>query len=401
MKSRYGLFAVLLSSLILFHLPNKALAELPNDFLTSPMVTGLDYCKTSGELDCIESVEVAPSKSAPFSTLNYDSFVPHVFRYTDFNGNVIDVGVANFSGSGYSLPIRVELESPKHRLWQFGSEPWHVGSAMRVFVDLPTTDFTSQVRVKIRTSFLIAQDVMLKAANSTYEKIAIEGGTHWTFTGTQTTISGYNLAPGCFNECFYETYSQITPADWTFPSLNFIVHHYDPAPNSSYFDPTCHVGGLVTMESQNGAASGIPLWDSDSKSININIAAAHLRTDGTLNQGFYSAELPNGFVSCAWGPEALALAQSGDLVVTVTDLVTGQPQQIKYTITNSDNILKLNVTGFHYSLPTVKVFSKTCPNNRTPNKSGKCPASGKDKKANPQSISAYKWPTGWQLHGRN
>lgn len=319
----------------------------------------------------------------------------------DPNGNVVDIGIANFSGGGYSFPVRVELESPEHRLWRFGSEPWHVGSAMRVYAGLPSTDFTSQVRLKIRTSFLDPQDVMLKAANATYSVTPITGGKLWTFTGTQTTISGYNLAPGCFNECFYATYSQTTPADWTFPSLNFIIHHQDPDPYSSYFDPTCHVGGLVTMESQNGAASGIPLWDSETKSININIAAAHLRTDGTLNLGFFSTELPHGFVSCAWGTEALALAQSGDLVVTVTDLVTGQPQQIKYTITNDNNVLKVNVTGFHYSLPSVKVFSQTCSDNRTPNKSGKCPASGKGKKTGTQLVPAYKWPTGWQVVSNN
>lgn len=365
--------------LISVFLPGTSFAAnvsaLPDGFASTSATAAIGPCMTANELDCIQAVELAGART-PFQQLQFSTRTADM-TWTDGLGNVRQESPALYEGAGIALEVNAQIESPRHRLWELPGSPgqYHVGGALVLTAGLPANDFTSRLRISVRTSFLEPQDVSLRAAGASYTKAEIPGGgTLWTFTGSQVLLSGYAFDENSTPESIAAKWDSGLKADWTFPDWNVYVVHYDPSPNSSYFDPTCNGNGAYTVQSNNASGSGVPLWNADSRSLNFNIYAPHLLEDGeTLNQGHFYTEAPDSFIDCAW-KGALDLFSSGGMIVKVYEK-DGTEQPISYTVSHTNGVFKLSVTGFHYSSPTISVSVFACPRTSKTTKFSSCPNS--------------------------
>lgn len=337
-------------------LATEASSTVTNEFLTSPKIISLSQCSGESDLDCIESFSVDSSGGTNYQEFRFIGNTPEV-NYSDANGNEVSIFSARYANDERTLEVKAELESPKRRIFSDGNGNYSFGSALRVYVENLGSDFQSRVLVKIRTSFLKPQDIQLKAQSPSYLIEEISGGKRWTFSGTQTTLSGYLPPEGTtdFPTWFRQAYDSTNAADFTIPTINFIVHHYAEGPNSTYFFNGCNNGiDQYSVEGFNAPAAGVPLWNSETNSININIAAAHLTVDGTLNQGFYFLELPHEFIICSFGEDARPLITAESVQASVI-LPDGSSQPAVYQATNNGGILRMSITDFHYSRPTISV----------------------------------------------
>ena len=69
-------------------------------------------------------------------------------------------------------------------------------------------------------------------------------------------------------------------------------------------------------------------------------------------------EEPDAFIQCAW-PGAIDLVNAGGFAVSVLDL-DGTPQPISYTVDHTGGVLRVSITGFHYSRPTIRIQALVC-----------------------------------------
>jgi hypothetical protein len=117
------------------------------------------------------------------------------------------------------------------------------------------------------------------------------------------------------------------------------------------------VSGNMYVASNGSCELSTPVWDEASKSMSWKVAAPHFAVDGTtVNQGFYKAVIPVNDALLLWGlanPKDAATALS----VQVRNEDGGATAALSKVSVKNGNII-IDVSGFHYSKPTLKISRK-------------------------------------------
>ena len=95
---------------------------------------------------------------------------------------------------------------------------------------------------------------------------------------------------------------------------------------------------------------GEPIWNPITKSIEVWARAPHLKSDGTLNQGYFQARVSTGMARCLWNVD---LSKSVEAKISLS-YEEGKKVQVE---TWSGNLVGdefvLTVSGIHFSSPTI------------------------------------------------
>jgi hypothetical protein len=137
------------------------------------------------------------------------------------------------------------------------------------------------------------------------------------------------------------------PAIWLYGQNN---NHANP------LGSCVSIGGLSVVS--NAFTMSAPTWNSRSKSIEVQLAATHVRTDGKLNEGYLEVRVPLKMAECMWGIELRDKVQA-KFALTYDD---GAPDEILTVvggIHQSDYVLIS--AGFHYSSPRVSIKLDSTP----------------------------------------
>ena len=110
----------------------------------------------------------------------------------------------------------------------------------------------------------------------------------------------------------------------------------------------------------NGASCGIstPVWDEELEVLYWRAGAPHFEPDGeTANKGFYKAIIPANDALLLWGLENPERAVTA-LDIQVTE-ETGGPAVFVGKISYIRGNIVIDITGFEFSRPTVKITKKS------------------------------------------
>lgn len=342
----------------------------------------LPFCSTPEQLDCVASVEVKPP-SGEYVGVTTD-------RQQVWTLEVDSLGNRNYFGSLYwILPggsgateyfaVSAQLFTPAHT---------RVTGVLSVSVDgLP---LGYMARVSVRTSWLRPQNLQFKVASASYSHAVIPGGNLWTFSGTHTKVSNYTSEEG-----YSSNWSN--QADIDELSFQFTISHAGIAPETSAWDPRCADSGF-TAQAFNAPGAGSPEWDTTTQSLQFNIGAPHLDSQGNKNIGFFRLWVSEAFASCQWPDNKLVGAESLEARIFNED---GSIQDADVTVTNDNGMIYLDARNFHYSAPTFQISARGTPvippsavagssgssnTNKSPSaSSGKSPSPSASKKSSSES----------------
>lgn len=117
------------------------------------------------------------------------------------------------------------------------------------------------------------------------------------------------------------------------------------------------VSGEMYVGSNGVCSLSTPVWSEESKSFSWQVAAPHFAPDGvTENYGFYKAVIPFGDAALLWGlvrPEDAVTA----LDVTIQTEAGGSTAALA-NISAKNNKIIIDVSGFQYSRPKIKIALK-------------------------------------------
>jgi hypothetical protein len=115
--------------------------------------------------------------------------------------------------------------------------------------------------------------------------------------------------------------------------------------------------GDMVVASNGVCDLSTPVWDKDSKEFTFTAAAPHFAPDGsTLNYGFYRAVIPVADAKLLWGLENASDAVKALNVQIVTTVNEGN--NLLSTIGVSNGKIIVDISGFHYSRPKLKISLK-------------------------------------------
>jgi hypothetical protein len=104
---------------------------------------------------------------------------------------------------------------------------------------------------------------------------------------------------------------------------------------------------------------GAPSWNPSTKSIEVWARAPHLKSDGTLNQGYFQAKVSTAMARCLWNVD---LSKSVEAKISLT-YDEGKKVQVE---TWNGNLVGdeyvLTVSGIHFSSPTLAIKLEQKPN---------------------------------------
>jgi hypothetical protein len=93
-----------------------------------------------------------------------------------------------------------------------------------------------------------------------------------------------------------------------------------------------------------------PKWNKASRSLNFEVASTHLKSDGSLNEGFYDLLVNEKIARCIWGNGITG--NKADIQITDKD---GKAQVATTTFALSHGWARFKVYGYHYSMPNISV----------------------------------------------
>lgn len=308
----------------------------------------LDTCKSSTQLDCIESLGIVSATGVYYKgtyknyELNYDK--------KDRYGNRTRFGTAMFNvkvgSKSQVIGMQAFLSTPTFKRNIGASRLMKLG-ALSSYVQNPINDSTTKIKYVVRTSWFNPQNIQIHAKDSDYYVEQIPGGQRWTFIGIRT----HNPI---WNEAHSALANPPAKADQDYTDLSFIMSHFEPG-SDSWFDPKCAPAGF-TVEASNSSYAGQPMWNSATHSLDFNMGAPHLTTKGKLNTGYFKTWMSDAYIHCMW-PDS-DLDRANQYMVTVVD-ADGSTQTASVASGNKDGVLRLSVSNFHYSKPTIKLASVT------------------------------------------
>lgn len=114
------------------------------------------------------------------------------------------------------------------------------------------------------------------------------------------------------------------------------------------------LSGRMSVASNGQCGTSTPVWDDQSKELKWTVAAPHFSPDGvTVNKGFYKAVIPANDALLLWGLSNPKDAVSA-LTISVTEETGGPAVSVKKISYIKGNIV-IDVSGFEYSKPTLKI----------------------------------------------
>jgi hypothetical protein len=316
-----------------------ALAADRRPDVTKQEVMNLQVCDNAEELNCIEDFKLLEPTPKPLNRLGYLAYLPS----TDSNGNLRYHGVEQYEFDGTRVDLWVELQSPQMVIANFDGKPMR-GSSLRTYIQAPYLP-DHRFEVVIRTSWLKPQDIQLHAVDADYKIESIPGGTRWTFSGHQQTLSSYNSD-------WSAKLAADALADVDYHRLDFLVHHLGKG--GSYFDETCGEEGF-TVESHNAPGAGMPFWDEGSRSLNFSISSPHANSQGVPIVGYFRLWMPESYLNCKWPTNTLTAAAAIQVMIQNED---GSYQVASTVVGRKNGMIRVEATGFHFSAPTIKLVGK-------------------------------------------
>ena len=305
----------------------------------------LVQCETESELDCVDSFGFIDSAG---------KYVPATGKLqpgTDFigqNGNHIHQQWTNWSatvdGKLKTATLDVPLQSPKYVIFKQPDGRDHYGASLRPDVHAPDLLHT-EVRFKVRTSYLIPQNVQLVAENSNFSQTKIAGGNVWMFQGKGTPVSSYMDYSAPDKQDFS------AKADVDFSTLHFIIHHGDPDPSRGYWPAICGEKGY-TVQAFNSNSAGSPSWNAQNQSLDFAIQSPHTKADGSANFGFFKIWTTDEFIDCKWPGNTLSSSPRLEVRIISED---GEAQTSINEVLHKDGKIFVSASGFHYSSPTIRL----------------------------------------------
>lgn len=303
-------------------------------------------CQSATELDCVESFGFLDSKGAYVPA---EATTTAVTEFEGQNGNHVHMQFTDWSatvdGATKTARLDVPLQSPKYVIFPNPDGTSHYGASLRPWVE--SNDLlNTRVRFKIRTSYLIPQNVQLVAEESDFSQTKIAGGNLWLFEGKGTPVSNYTS-----NYDAPDRNNFSAQADVDTSTLHFIIHHGDTDLSRGYWPAECGDKGY-TVQAFNSNAAGSPSWNSQTDSLDFAIVSPHTKADGSPNIGFFKLWTTDAFVNCKWPGNKLTSSPKLEVRIISEDGVT---QTSTNLVTHKDGKIFVSAAGFHYSKPIIKL----------------------------------------------
>jgi hypothetical protein len=112
--------------------------------------------------------------------------------------------------------------------------------------------------------------------------------------------------------------------------------------------------------------SNRPSWDSESSSLNYEVASPHFLSDGTVASGYYQLVISQKTAECLWKVNV----NYSKAAVQIIDS-NGTNQVATTTVRVSDGFVYISVSGFHYSASKISLALKSTAVASTPKPSSK------------------------------
>jgi LPXTG-motif cell wall-anchored protein len=219
------------------------------------------------------------------------------------------------------------------------------------------------VRIGIRTSWIRPQNLQFNAVSAKFNQTEIGDGNLWTFSGSPTKIATYTE----------EKYDRAWEMGWMEKAdgedrwLGFTVGHAGATAADSWFDPKCADEGYMA-QAFNSSAAGTPEWNYDTSSLEFNIFAPHLTSEGALNTGFFRLWVHESFAECQWPGNTLVTSDKLEAVILNED---GSTQDADLSVSKVNGVIYLDAGEIHYSVPKFIIKasnsqSTTAPASATP-----------------------------------
>lgn len=343
--------------------------------LSIPAIYALGNCRTTSELDCIESVEYAKRGEGFVAGVFKGISVPH--EYSDIYGNLVKLFKSEWQVGDETYQIETLLETQSHHIFdtQQGAA-LRVSAYMKGYLDNPDP-LNRKIRIKVRTSWLRPMNVQLKANEPDFKDEVIPGGHRWTFEGYATQISDYT---GLFSEYSVEKKTFAAQADVDTPLLVFYIHHADTDMTKGYWRPICADKGYM-VQSHNTNATGDPIWNASTDSLEFSIMAPHTKADGTPNVGFFKLWASEKFLDCKYPTNTLTKSARLSVQILYED---GTVTTVSTAVIRENGNISFSANGFHFSSP--KVILKAEVPARTPTETP-TPSESSTPKATPKSTT--------------
>jgi LPXTG-motif cell wall-anchored protein len=334
----------------------------------TPSQYALGMCTTDEQLDCIDSVE---AKVGPGPFEDPTPLGQHVWTTEIANGVVIHRLQTENSGApwepretvwelsnGLKFMVGADIYTPGNTSDHLGVMGTYAGSFDEAGLPL---DFS--VRIGIRTSWIRPQNLQFNAVSAKFNQTEIGDGNLWTFSGSPTKIATYTE----------EKYDRAWEMGWMEKAdgedrwLGFTVGHAGATAADSWFDPKCADEGYMA-QAFNSSAAGTPEWNYDTSSLEFNIFAPHLTSEGALNTGFFRLWVHESFAECQWPGNTLVTSDKLEAVILNED---GSTQDADLSVSKVNGVIYLDAGEIHYSVPKFIIKasnsqSTTAPASATP-----------------------------------
>lgn len=320
---------------------SKVEIDSPGQFTLLP-------CVNKSDIDCIESFTYSypKVKSTPVQLVKKASGSTQDKFGQDIENSMSGWSFIDNLGSSRSFSTVATLSSEKYMSPAYNK---FYPSLWFYIYDMQRFDVEAGLKFQVifRTSWLKPVNAAAYGRNADLVQKTIQGGSTFTFTGSPFLSTSFldSTKYGQLGES-----GSTMKSDSEHPTLYFLIDHASSIPNGSMYDARCAYAGY-TFESSNGIAAGQPTMDSPD-SLNFVIYAPHFFSDGTLNTGFFSANIHKDYLDCMFPGNTLT--KYPEIAVSITDS-DGSKQVATTSSTIQNGIYKIRASGFHFSAPRIVV----------------------------------------------
>ncbi len=300
-----------------------------------PMNAKVEVCTSETAMDCIESIVIIH----PDGTQEEATYVPGTDNTWRYHALKLDGILLDFYPAAW-LWTRTYVQA---------GEP-HPRPVLDVQGDPYNLNPLEKIQFTMRMSWLRPQDVALHAKDAFFKAVPIQGGTKYIFGGT-SYVAGLVNDWAAWNAVMD---TKEVKADYDSRTLYFRITDFNTIPNSSAFADTCSDKGY-TVTSDNAITAGMPFM-KDKDTLSFTIWATHFLADGSLNKGFFEADIHTAYLDCQYPGNTLT--KSPKITIEVVDQA-GSTEVATTSVTIVDGVLHVRAYGFHYSAPTIRVRGNT------------------------------------------
>ena len=334
-----------------------------------PMVATLNLCKSTTQLDCIESVVIISGdgkrlparQTSPASEFEEDENKQRVesgestWEYTTSSGvtnlfllsatlatptyvaagSIDEVGVVSPSESTTVAESETATEKVNIDTRFFDPKLSIAGIFSKGDQSFPSKKLLDAelLEVVVRTSWLQIEETFLPGKKSAINIDSIAGGKKITLTGSEVIQVTRQSCSKCLTGVV--TFSTIEKEEFEF----LILH---PKKDQE----SCQEKGFKVTSTN---ASSFSLSDQNrSNSIQFNISGYGFRIDGSVNPGFAIIRMPLSWISCRFPTSDLPIADTFNVKVNSTDGST-KPQNASAKAILAGTLLEVTVENFTFA----------------------------------------------------